>query len=209
MARRIKEDAIVHQNRIAEQANLLFAKKGIENTRMDEIAEKAGYSKATLYVYFKNKNDIVSFLSLQSMEKLKTAIEDATKVKLSSREIFFRICKALTDYQADYPDFFAMSQEYINVDAGEQNQWDEKSYSIGEEINSLLYQYLDDGIKSGSLREIDSYFETVFHLWGMISGIIRLASEKEEYIKLAGKVSREEFLQKGFERIYRTIEEKS
>ena len=55
MARRIKEERIVHQNRIAEQAGILFSQRGINNTSMDDIAKNAGYSKATLYVYFKNK----------------------------------------------------------------------------------------------------------------------------------------------------------
>ena len=50
MARRIKEAPIVHQNRIAQKAMVLFAQKGIENTKMDEIAALAGYGKATLYV---------------------------------------------------------------------------------------------------------------------------------------------------------------
>ena len=77
MARRVKEEPIVHQNRIAEQAMILFAKKGIDNTKMDEIASLAGYSKATVYVYFKNKDDIISFLALQSIIKLRTAIETA------------------------------------------------------------------------------------------------------------------------------------
>ena len=57
MARRIKEAPIVHQNRIAEKALVLFAKQGIENTKMDEIAAAVGYGKATLYVYFKNKTN--------------------------------------------------------------------------------------------------------------------------------------------------------
>ena len=36
MARRIKEDPTVHQNRIAQKAEELFSGKGIDNTSMDE-----------------------------------------------------------------------------------------------------------------------------------------------------------------------------
>ena len=36
MARRIKEDPTVHQNRIAQKAEELFSRKGIDNTSMDE-----------------------------------------------------------------------------------------------------------------------------------------------------------------------------
>lgn len=205
MARRIKEEAIIHQNRIAEQAMILFAKKGIDNTKMDDIALKAGYSKATLYVYFKNKNDIVSFLSLQSMKKLKEAIETALLEKGTAKEQFLKICNALVTYHTEYPDFFDMSQKYINVSAGEMNQWEKETYEVGEMINQLLFEYLDDGIKNGCFRAESKNFETVFHLWGMLSGIIKLASEKEEYLKLAGNISKEQFMMDGFERIYRTL----
>ena len=59
MARRKKEPRAVHRQNIATAAEELFTKKGIEATSMDEIAQKAGYSKATLYVYFQNKEEIV------------------------------------------------------------------------------------------------------------------------------------------------------
>lgn len=205
MARRVKEEPIVHQNRIAEQAMILFAKKGIDNTKMDEIASLAGYSKATVYVYFKNKDDIISFLALQSMIKLRTAIETAVLKEEDVKESFFKICNSLVDYHRYYPDFFDMSLKHINVKSAEYNQWDSQTYKVGEEINQLLYQYLEKGIKSGIFKNTDNSFETVFLMWGMISGVIALASEKEEYILLAGKITKERFMQDGFEKIYSSI----
>lgn len=53
MARRKKEPQSVHRKAIALVAQDLFLQKGIEHTSMDDIAKNSGYSKATLYVYFK------------------------------------------------------------------------------------------------------------------------------------------------------------
>lgn len=39
----------------------MFRAKGIENTSMNDIARATGYSKATLYVYFKNKEEIIRY----------------------------------------------------------------------------------------------------------------------------------------------------
>ena len=55
MARRKKEPRSVHREKIASAASVLFMDKGIVATSMDDIAKAAGYSKATLYVYFENK----------------------------------------------------------------------------------------------------------------------------------------------------------
>ncbi len=66
MARRKKEPKSVHREKIASAASVLFMERGIEATSMDDIAKAAGYSKATLYVYFENKEEIVGILVLDS-----------------------------------------------------------------------------------------------------------------------------------------------
>lgn len=203
MARRIKEDPIVHQNRIAQTAGTLFSEKGINNTSMDEIAKNAGYSKATLYVYFKNKEEIVSFLALKSMSKLKDVLVDALDRMKHSKDAFLSMCFALVDYQKEYPDFFDRTLNYIRIDTSEaDNSLLNQTYKIGEEINLTLEKYLEVGIQKGELCACENYVETIFHMWGMISGIIKLANEKEEYIELAGNVSKEKFLEDGFMKIY-------
>ena len=45
-------------------------------TSMDDIARAAGYSKAPLYVYFANKEELVGLLALESMEQLRAALAD-------------------------------------------------------------------------------------------------------------------------------------
>lgn len=206
MARRIKEERIVHQNRIAEQAGILFSQKGINNTSMDDIAKNAGYSKATLYVYFKNKEEIVSFLALKSMGKLRDVLVEALEGMDNSRNAFLSICFALVDYQKEYPDFFDRTLQYIHIDVDEaDNSLLNQTYKIGEEITLTIEKYLKAGIECGELRSFDNYFETIFQMWGMISGLIKLAKEKEEYIELAGNISKEKFLEDGFNKIYSII----
>lgn len=205
MARRIKEAPIVHQNRIAEKAMVLFAEKGIKNTKMNEIAAAAGYGKATLYVYFKNKDDIVAFLSLKSMEKLKELLSEALENGETAKEQFFSLCNALVKYQADYPDFFDRSLQYIQVEKKNDNEWLSRTYQVGEEVNRIISQYIKRGVESGELEQTTDYFGTILLMWGMISGVIKLAVEKEEYIRIGGNISKEEFLNAGFEKIFKAI----
>lgn len=206
MARRIKEDLIVHQNRIAEKAGELFSEKGINHTSMDEIAKHAGYSKATLYVYFKNKDEIVSFLAFKSMSKLKDVIVETLDGVKHSKDAFLSMCFALVDFQKEYPDFFDRTLTYIRIDTNEaDNSLLNQTYRIGEEITRIIAKYLASGAQKGELRACENYFETIFHIWGMISGLIKLAKEKEEYIELAGNISKERFLADGFEKIYGII----
>ena len=81
MARRKKELQSVHRKNISMAAEQLFMKNGIENTSMNDIAKASGYSKATLYVYFKNKEQLVGVLVLESMQKLYDYINSALRYK--------------------------------------------------------------------------------------------------------------------------------
>ena len=77
MARRKKEPQSVHRKAIALVAQDLFLQKRIEHTSMDDIAKNSGYSKATLYVYFKSEEILTSYLVLQSMQTLYDFIHKA------------------------------------------------------------------------------------------------------------------------------------
>ena len=47
------------RNQILDAASEVFAAKGFQKARMDDIADKANLSKGALYWYFKNKDSIV------------------------------------------------------------------------------------------------------------------------------------------------------
>jgi len=49
-----------NRSTILQTALLLFGEKGFDGTSMDMIAKQLGYSKATLYQYFDNKEDLFS-----------------------------------------------------------------------------------------------------------------------------------------------------
>ena len=206
MARRKKEERIVHQTRIAEIAAKLFSECGIDNTTMDQIATEAGYSKATLYVYFKNKENIVGFLSYISLKKLKEHIQNAINRQDDLERIFMDICFSLADYQNQYPDFFEKSINSIQylTDKDTDNYY-YLSNLEGEEINKIIFELLERGCKRGVLKESQDLLELTFQIWGMISGVIMVFVNKEEYLTKKGGYSKKQFLESGFNRIYSTI----
>lgn len=204
MARRKKEEPIAHQKRIAETAIELFAKKGIENTKMDQIAEAAGYSKATLYVYFANKEDLVSFIAYESMEMLSQALSEAVSEDKSVEKVFMSICDSLVSFHTKYPAFFDRSLQTIQVETDEES-WLGKAYQAGTRVNEIILQYFERGIREGVFPEFANPLETILHVWAMTSGLIKLAADKAEYFEKEGGFSAEQLLADGFKKIYRTL----
>ena len=207
MARRKKEPQSVHRKNISAAAEQLFMAKGIENTSMNDIAGAAGYSKATLYVYFKNKEEIISFLVLESMKTLHRYLSEAFDNRNDAKTGFMAMCHALVMYQEEYPLYFKMVLENINIDFETRDFLPEEkeTFLIGESINQLIATYFPTKIESGELRPDIPIVPTLFSCWGMISGAIQLAVNKEEYIQQQLGFSKEEFLSIGFETLYRSL----
>lgn len=63
------------QNRIIEQATMMFFKYGIRSITMDEIAESLGISKRTLYESFNNKEELLKQCIEHNDDKNKKLIE--------------------------------------------------------------------------------------------------------------------------------------
>jgi len=207
MGRRKKEPGSVHRDNIASAASRLFMEKGIARTSMDDIAKAAGYSKATLYVYFENKEEIIGILVLKSMKKLYHYISSALEQHESTRIQYNFICRGLVQYQEEFPFYFKMVLDKINVDFEKDGYMpeDKETYQTGEKINKKLKEFLISGMEKGDLRNDLEPMPAIFNIWGMLSGIIQLAANKEEYIKVSMGLSKEEFLDYGFDMVYCSI----
>ena len=207
MGRRKKEPRSVHRENIVSAASTLFMERGIAATSMDDIAKAAGYSKATLYVYFENKEEIVGILVLNSMKKLYDYISSALIQHKTTKAKYDFICRGLVQYQEEFPFYFKMVLDKINIDfEGKEYLPEEKeTYQIGEEINEKIKNFLLSGMEKGDLRGDLDIMPAIFNFWGMLSGIIQLAANKEEYIKKSMGLSKEKFLEYGFSLVYHSI----
>ena len=207
MGRRKKEPRSVHRENIVSAASTLFMERGIAATSMDDIAKAAGYSKATLYVYFENKEEIVGILVLNSMKKLYDYISSALIQHETTKARYDFICRGLVQYQEEFPFYFKMVLDKINInfESKEYLPEERETYQIGEEINEKIKNFLLSGMEKGDLRNDLDIMPAIFNFWGMLSGIIQLAANKEEYIKKSMGLSKIKFLEYGFSLVYHSI----
>jgi len=77
---RIVKDAEVRKNEILDAADELFALKGYDGTSTNDILEKVGIARGTLYHHFKSKEEIMDALierySLRLLSQAKEIAED-------------------------------------------------------------------------------------------------------------------------------------
>ncbi len=61
---------------IRDSANELFLGKGVDETTVDEICERAGVSKGTFYLYFHRKEDLLLEYGLQRLRRVREMVPE-------------------------------------------------------------------------------------------------------------------------------------
>ena len=190
---RLKE---LHTSCVLEAAEKLFEKKGFDAVSMDEVAFNTGISKSTVYVYFKSKQIIWDSIVCKYMELL---LEDAKKAADgdgSFEDRYYKLCFDIAEKFEAHPLFCKGTLGKISVDM-EQELY-KKIYEIGEQTNEEIARFIRSGIEEGMVRKDIDIYPAVIMMWSSISGIISIANDKEEYLKLRFGMTKEEYLKKAF-----------
>jgi len=204
-----KREALVQFNRdnIIIAARKLFEEKGIAATTVDDIAKEADYSKSTLYVYFKNKDEILNTILYIQMCMLKEIIDECIKDFKDFKSCYLSICRELVKYQAKYPVYYEEMLGEIKItqkDIEEQNiVYD--IYESGEEINEIVKDLLQKGIESKFIRDDIELLPTVLYLWSGISETIRFAIRKQEYLKTRLNMNTLDYTEYGFKMLLKSV----
>ena len=116
MPRKTKEETEVTRRRILDVALDVFAEKGYSRTSLQEIADRAGYTRGAVYWHFKNKADLLAALgedvegeSFDAMEELQrlTSRQDLNRVlcdylrRLETDERFGTFCRVI-EYRTEW-----------------------------------------------------------------------------------------------------------
>ena len=63
------------RERITEAAIVVFAAKGYRSARVSDVAKEAGVADGTIYLYFRNKEDLLLSIFEEKMEMLLQILE--------------------------------------------------------------------------------------------------------------------------------------
>ncbi len=83
------------KKRIIEEAGNLFFKYGVKRITMDEVSNRLGMSKKTVYQYFKDKNELVSEATRLHLEKEKVEFDDIYQNSSNSIDELYSVSKCV------------------------------------------------------------------------------------------------------------------
>ena len=70
------------RQKLVDVARQLFAKNGVANTTMNDIAKASGKGRRTLYTYFKSKDDVYYAVIESELERLSDKLDEVAAKKM-------------------------------------------------------------------------------------------------------------------------------
>ena len=173
ISKRQTEERKVRQERILAGALEAFKIHGLENATMEEIANEAGFGKATLYYYFRSKEEVLSAILINGWQMLWISLEPVISSNGTPRQIFVKILLKIAENIRNRPGLFEFLFNAPKIVSFEEEPW--KKYQ--DRMYATLHSLLEDGIKSGEFPNIDS--KLLFKaMGGLFMGLVLMGDKK-------------------------------
>ncbi|WP_430334607.1 TetR/AcrR family transcriptional regulator [Rhodococcus sp. ACT016] len=136
------------RGRLLDAASELFAARGVVGTTVEDIADRAGVSRATFFNYFPSKDELLSALHLRHMDSMARVIDDLLAQDLTTADRIIGL----------FDDFVRATEEppgYLRAVTGELERdlsSPEISVERTERFNDELLRILGPGIERGEVR---------------------------------------------------------
>ncbi len=191
---------------ILEAARTLIRSKGFAGSTMEDVAREAELSPGTLYLYFKNKDELFASLSLDLLEGIVEGLEKASAEDAPMEEKFEAMRKAFSEGYQFEP---SVLLNLFNLQTGKQfpnlsSEFLSELNRLSARIVDILAGLFDSGIRDGQLQ--DHHRVALADLvWSLFTGLVIW----EESKKFFGpdKDFFESTLELGFKILHRGLKE--
>lgn len=172
------------RNQIVDAAEKIIFAKGLDQATMDEIAEEAELSKGTLYLYFKNKNELYLAITERGSNilnarfaKVFAGAHDHTGI-----ELVRLIGETYLNFVRENPNYFKAFMYYESLSDVEELQQSEFAQTCEEnrrEGMNFIIRALQIGMQDGTIDDSYDPKELAIVIWSSTRGITTVSHMKE------------------------------
>lgn len=166
------------KDKIVEAARKLFYKYGFKKVSMDEIANEAGVTKRTIYMYFKSKEDLLKYFIQEEIENMKEIVEEVEKKNKDFFETANEAIYKLLKYrkERDFLNIITKEAEWLKNPIIIKNL-----QLIDEQIQNYIREKLQKAKEKGYIDYIDLDI-TTFLIYKMYIALIIEWNTKDKEI---------------------------
>ena len=174
ISKRQLEERKMRQERILLGALTVFKAKGLEGATMDEIANESGFGKATLYYYFKSKEEVFSAILKEGWEEIWHSLEPIIAEQDSPRRTFVNVLIKIAENAQSRPGLFEFLFNVPKAIKLDEQPW--KDYQL--RLYTVLQELLEDGVSKGEFPKVQP--QLMFKaLGGLFMGLVFIGERKK------------------------------
>ncbi len=167
---RSEQDKKRRERDILSVARELIFKKGLHETTIKDIAQRAGLSVGAIYLYYKSKEDLYAALQVEALELMFHYLRNTCEGGTSVENKIQAIAQASLQFSRDYESYYDIL-EYFLSSPGTIFSIDFKSQvdSHGYQIINLIAEVIEEGIKEGVFKRVNPKIHAVI-FWSSLFG---------------------------------------
>lgn len=204
---RRQEEKERRRSEILDAAESVAAEVGIEAMTMDQVARQARLSRALLYVYFKDKTDLLFGVSERALKLLRARFIEVAGRQRRGIEQVEAMGRAYVAFSQEFPVYFEVMGRF-EAHAPESSAGEGNVQCCLEEaarVHAVLVESIRAGIADGSVRaDIGDPMVVAFALYGFTHGILQAATTKATVLPFHG-VAPEALIEHGIRMLRRSI----
>lgn len=150
---RKERERTAREELILDHAQRMLLKDGFQNLNLDDLAEAVEYSKGTLYLHFKTKEDLALAVVTRAHKERADFFERALKFQGRSREKVSAIGFACCHFAKVYPDYYNVEMMLKSLSFWEKaDEHRQHLYAMqGGRCFRVVHQLVTEGLQSGDL----------------------------------------------------------
>ncbi|HVM74460.1 MAG TPA: TetR/AcrR family transcriptional regulator [Candidatus Saccharimonadales bacterium] len=157
---------------ILDAASELFVKEGYENVSMRRIAEKIEYSPTTIYLYFRDKAELLEQVCLETFSRLSHALSRIRDQPVDPIERLKRGLMVYVKFGLENPHHYRATF-MMKIPAGFDDEKYHRPDSPGMQAFDFLRRCVSDCIQAEEFKNVDAELVSQT-IWAGIHGITSL-----------------------------------
>ena len=161
------------RNKIIEAAEKVLLAKGYQAATMDDVASEAELGKGTLYLYFKNKDELILALGLRMRMRMIDGFDQAIQEASTGHDLLLGIARSYCEIVERHRDLFMLSFHLLA--SGYDLDTTTPTYALWRESGDwsmrIVVNAIERGKIDGSIRPDADAARAAMHLFGGALGV--------------------------------------
>jgi AcrR family transcriptional regulator len=180
IAERREEEKERRRAEILDAAQALYLEKGWDALTVDQVARSARLSRALVYVYFRDKEELLFAIGERAMHLLRNRFTEAAARHSRGLDQIEAIGRAYMSYAYEFPHYFDFCSRFqAHSVAVEPGSHEGACVIAGDEVLGTVVGAITSGIRDGSIRpDVGEPTMLAVTLWAFTHGLIQVAMAK-------------------------------